>query len=379
MPVGFGQTSITRISVDKNAPTPALIDDYTLANLLSYRTKTLWHLILHRNTLYKSWVIPKAHNKSRLIHAPQGSMKRALKNLNKRLLNPLQEPLGEHVAAYRVQHSIKTAVERHIRPCPLCDTAEKGMSPKKHGCPKYGTLIKLDLKDFFHSTKKSWVRNCFKDLGYTHYVSDLLSNLTTVSIGAEGTRKKDVIPQGSPASGAICNLVADHRLDGAINGYLEGLNAANALQAPWDWRYTRYSDDLIITCGELLEPNVRKAVVSCLRMIIHECGYRVNPKKIRTPHSYFRKRILGIVINRKMNIAKEEYRKLRAIVHNCQKHGFNTQFERAGKKNAVALIDYLQGKIGFVQFVNPEKGDKLMASFKAAKAEWEAGMFYAKP
>ena len=81
MPVGFGQTSITRIRVEQKLPTPALLDDYTLATLLRYRAKTLWYLILHRNDLYKSWTIPKAHNKSRVIHAPQGSMKRALKNL----------------------------------------------------------------------------------------------------------------------------------------------------------------------------------------------------------------------------------------------------------------------------------------------------------
>jgi RNA-directed DNA polymerase len=357
MPVGFGQTSITQIEIPDFQPSPAVVDDYTLSTLLRYKTRTLWHLILHRNELYKSWVIPKAHNKSRLIHAPQGNMKLALRNLNRHMLNPLQEPLGEHVSAYRKERSIKTAVMQHIRACPIC--------------PKYGTFIKIDLKDFFHSTKKSWVRDCFKKLGYTHYVSDLISNLTTVSLGPEGTRKKDVIPQGSPASGAICNLVADQRLDGDINSYLAELNQAGHLQAPWDWRYSRYSDDLIFTCGELLSKEAKSEVVSRLRYIIHSCGYRVNPKKIRTPHSYFRKKVLGIVINRKPNIPKEDYRKLRAIVHNCNTRGFDTQYEKAGKKNVAALMDYLQGKIGFVQFVNPEKGAKLMLEFQTAKANWE--------
>jgi hypothetical protein len=298
-------------------------------------------------------------------------MKIALKHLNRSLLNPLQEPLGDHVAAYRKQRSIKTAVMQHIRACPICDGLPKETSPKKHGCPKYGTFIKIDLKDFFHSTKKSWVRNCFKNLGYSHYVSDLLANLTTVSIGPDGTRKKDVVPQGSPASGAVCNLVADQRLDGAIKSYLSELNGLRRLQAPWDWRYTRYSDDLIITCGELLPAEDRAPIVKRLRKIIHECGYRVNAKKIRTPHSYFRKRVLGIVINRKMNIPKEEYRKLRAILCNSRKHGLHSQFKKAGKKTPIALMDYLQGKIGFVQFVNPEKGNKLMAEFQEAKPLWE--------
>lgn len=372
MPSGFSRSSLTRLTLPDRFSGPALIDDYTLASLMRYRTKTLWYLLLNRNDMYTSWLIPKAHNKSRLIHAPQKTMKIALRNLNRYLLNPLQEPLGDHVAAYRKQRSIKTAVEQHIRPCPICDTAAAAETPKKHDCPKYGTLVKIDLKDFFHSTKKSWVRRCFKNLGYTHYVSDLIANLTTVSMGEAGTRKKDVVPQGSPASGAICNLVANQRLDHVIQDYLKELNTAGGLQSPWEWRYTRYSDDIILTCGKLVPRDVRNTIVRKLRELIRTCGYRVNPKKVKTPHSYYRKRVLGIVINRKMNVPKEEYKKLRAIVHNCAVHGFESQCKKAGKQSPQALMSYLRGRIGFVQFVNPEKGFKLMTDFEKAMERWVA-------
>jgi len=371
MPCGFSRSAVVRIEAPETFNGPGIIDDFTLASVVKYKTKTLWHLILHRNSLYKTWLIPKAHKKSRLIHAPQKTMKIALRNLNRRLLNPLQEPLGDHVVAYRKHRSIRAAVAQHIRPCPICDSAPAAESPKRHDCPKYGTLIKVDLKDFFHTTKKSWVRKCFRSLGYSHYVSDLIANLTTVSIGIDGTRKKDVVPQGSPASGAICNLVANQRLDHVLQRYLEGLNQQHGLRPPWNWVYTRYSDDLIITCGKLIPREERQEMVRTLRHLIKESGYRVNAKKIKTPHSYFRKRVLGVVINRKMNIPKEEYRKLRAIVHNCKEHGFDSQYKKAGKKNAQALIDYLQGKIGYVQFINPEKGAKLMSTFLEAK-EWAA-------
>ena len=98
----------------------------------------------------------------------------------------------------------------------------------------------------------------------------------------------------------------------------------------------------------------------------------MNPKKVKAPHSYFRKRILGIVINRKMNLPKEEYRKMRAIVHNCKKHGFDSQYKKAGKKSAAQLVDYLQGKLGYMEFICPEKGGKLMAAFQEARMEWAA-------
>lgn len=370
MPYGFSQNSLTRLDISLNPAGPGVIDDYTLATLLKFRTKTLWYLILNRQDLYRVRTIPKAHHKVRVIHAPQKTLKYALKNLNRNLLNPLQEPLGDHVAAYRKYRSIKTAVEQHVRPCSLCDTAGNAKTPKRHACPKYGTLIKIDLKDFFHSTKKTWVRKCFKKLGYSHYVSDLIANLTTVSIAKKGERAKDIVPQGSPASGAICNLVANQRMDHKIQHFLEDLNRTGGLQPPWDWRYTRYSDDLILSCGKMISPEERKEIVRNLKQLIHTCGYRVNSKKIRTPHSYYRKRVLGIVINRKMNIPKEEYRNLRALVHNCQTAGFNSQYKRAGKKGPEALRDYIRGRIGFVTFVNPEKGTRLMTSFKQAEEKW---------
>ena len=371
MPVGFKQTSITQIDIPDKLPNIPILDDYTLASLLGSRTKTLWYHILYRNDLYKVFTIPKANGGARLIHAPQNSIKRMLKKLNARLLNPLQEDLGKHVAAYRKQHSIRDAVAQHIRPCPICDSLPINITPKKHDCPKYGTLIKIDLKDFFHSTHKSWVCRYFSDTGYTPQVSDLLSNLTTVSVGPEGTRKKDVVPQGSPTSGAICNLVANQRLDRSIQGYLRVLNVPGKYDPPWDWRYMRYSDDLIITCGHLIPREERNRIVNKLRYVIHDCGYRVNPKKVRATHSFYRKRVLGVVINKKMNIPREDYRKLRAIVHNCNTYGFDTQYEKAGKKNAGELMSYLQGRIGYVQFINPQKGDQLMSTFLTAKTKWE--------
>lgn len=374
MPNGFSKTEIVEIDVSVAHPptAPLVIDDYTLSKVLKYRTKMLWYFILNRDSLYKTWRIPKAHKKTRIIHEPQKQMKIALRNLNRRLLNPLQEPLGEHVAAYRKAHSIKMAVAQHVRPCPVCDALPAGQSPKKHDCPKYGTFIKIDLKDFFHSTKKSWVRKCFRHLGYSHYVSDLIANLTTINLGRDGERRKDGVPQGSPASGAVCNLVANDRLDPAIQAFLAGQNAAENLTAPWEWRYTRYSDDLIITCGKLLPKAHRVAIVKGLKNAIRDCGYRVNPKKVKAPHSYFRKRILGVVINRKINLPKEEYRKMRALVHNCKKHGFDSQYKKAGKKNAAHLVDYLQGKLGYMEFICPEKGGRLMAEFQEARMEWAA-------
>ena len=72
------------------------------------------------------------------------------------------------------------------------------------------------------------VRHYFTSIGYNHDVAGLLANLLTVTDFPNPNYKQQVkkappgtwvpevfsgVPQGSPASGAICNLVADMLID----------------------------------------------------------------------------------------------------------------------------------------------------------------------
>jgi hypothetical protein len=66
------------------------------------------------------------------------------------------------------------------------------------------------------------------------------------------------------------------------------------------------------------------------------------------------------------NIGKEEYLRLRAIIHNCLVQGFDTQFQRAGKENVAQLQDYLQGKANYIKQINPEKGARLLHELNVA-------------
>jgi hypothetical protein len=303
----------------------------------------------------------------RIIHAPNAMMKILLRRINDRFLSPMHLQLGPHVTAYRKGQSVTDAVKQHIPACPSCDAAPKGVTLKKHPCPRRGVYIKLDLRDFFHRTRRAWIRNYFKSLGYSHTVAGILSGLLVVQGQTRQNRNPHPItPQGSPASGTICNLVAAQRLDPMLLTYLEGLNARYGLNDDWRWVYSRYSDDLVFTCGVNPPKHECVNILRDIKQIITEAGYAVNHKKTKVTGGYHHKNMLGIVFNDKANYARKEYLQLRAIIHNCKTYGFTSQVQQANQCSAEALMEWLRGKINWVTQINPEKGQALLQDLQVA-------------
>jgi RNA-directed DNA polymerase len=66
------------------------------------------------------------------------------------------------------------------------------------------------------------------------------------------------------------------------------------------------------------------------------------------------------VINQKINIARNEYDQLKAILHNCLRHGPDDQ-NRAGVADFRAHLD---GKIAHARRLNPERGERLRRLFE---------------
>lgn len=391
MSVGFNQTTIELIELPSLPDeVPYVFDDCSLAFSLGFRNKVMWYILENKKAMYTVHRIPKKKRGHRIIHAPQDMMKLLLRQLHVRYLVPLQDQLGQHVTAYRKGLSCRHAVEQHVPPCVICDAAGD-KTPKSHECPRKGLYVHMDLKDFFPSTSRAMIRNYFKQIGYNHDVSSLLANLLTVSDfpNPKYRRKKKLpkgawvpeffsgVPQGSPASGAICNLVADWRIDFKIMEYLSDLNDKYNLEGVSRWVYTRYCDDLSFTCGRTFTKEETQQFINDIKSIVHNAGYRVNPDKTRIAHGYYGRRLLGTVFNQKPNIPDEEYRRVRAITHNCLVHGFESQAARAKQPNGGALFSWLRGKINYMAQINPHKGEKLMTEFTAAVEKHGEGGVYA--
>ena len=356
---------------------PYAVDDFSLAMQIGFRNKILWWVLNDIPAQYKVFRIPKKRpGEFRYIHSPSEAMKKMSQRLNERFLNPLQEDLGPHVTAYRPGLGIVDAVNQHVRKCPTCDEATQGITPKAHECPRRGVYIHMDIENFFTRTTRAWIRNYFKGIGYSHMVAGYLASLMTVpnipNPGYSKARKVPEtvagVPQGAPTSGGICNLVANDKIDVPVLDYIKQLNSRDRLSGEWEWRYSRYSDDLTFTCGWDYPQEDCMRIVKDLTEIIQKSHYRVNRKKTRVVRNYARKKMLGVVFNQKPNFPKREYRLLRAITHNCLKRGFEAEFAKAKQENAPAMVTWLRGKINWVNQINPQRGRRLLEVFNLAVA-----------
>ena len=326
-------------------------------------------------TRYRIFKIPKKSGGERVIHAPTDLVKGLHQSINHNFLKPMQDILGDHVTAYRDGRSIKDAVSRHIADCPTCTEYESlGKTAPKHACPRYGAYIQLDLQDFFSTTSRARVRNYFRGTGYSKDVAGLLAGIFVVEgipnekyrPGTNDRKEFCGVPQGSPTAGAICNLVASEIIDKPILEYLEKENEKYNLVGAYKWVYSRYADDLALTCGRDFPIGEKLRITRDIGNIVHTAGYRVNKKKTRVHSSWYRKQMLGLVFNQKPNIAREEYLKVKATVHNCFVHGVESQRDTVKFPTRGAFISYLRGKVAYYTQIMPQKGAKLASELKLA-------------
>ncbi len=278
--------------------------------------------------LYQVFHIPKrSKDKLRAIQNPVARLKNVQKVLLSTFLNKI--PLGTHVGAYVPGRSCAETALQHIG---------------------RGLIISLDIRDFFPSVKQAMIRSVFRKLGYNHFVASLMSGLVVY---------RNFLPQGAPTSGFIANLVADRTFDREI---------IDALKAMDDrWVYTRYSDDVDISHPQM-QPDVAVAVViETVRRRMNAAGFHLNEEKTKVEPYWKRQKVLGMVVNKKLNIPRLEYARLRCLIHNCMVYGFDSQYKRAGQKNAAALEMHIQGKLNYINQIDKEKARRLATKFELAK------------
>lgn len=356
----YESNTLERIEIQspKNSEVPFIIDDWTLAFRLGFTGKTLWYVIKHRRQMYREFMIKKKSGGLRRTFDPQDLMRIFQTQMRSRVLLPLCNKLGEHVSAYQVGKSTVDAARQHLRPCATCDeTTKPGTSPVKHACPRQGVKFKLDLKDFFLSTRRSWIRQYFHEVvGYNHYASSLLGQLLTTDYTDELRRNRTGVPPGALTAGDICNLVADWKIDGPLMKALPG------------WKYTRYADDLYFSHDQKLSTDEVNAAIKTAGDIIAASGYRVNWKKLSVQYWSKPQRFLGININRKLNVPLPEYKRMRRILHHAKRWGFESQISFAKKDNLSELHAWINGKINYFTQFAPEKAATLKQMYADAKA-----------
>jgi hypothetical protein len=217
----------------------------------------------------------------------------------------------------------------------------------------------FDLTQFFPSIGLPRVHGIFRSLGYPWAVARCLAGLCTTVAPASILRdlpdkaartlhSVPHLPQGAPTSPALANLLA-FTLDRRLHGLARSAGA----------NYTRYADDLAFS-GNTNFANGLGRFRKSVQTILNEEGFLLNPAKTRTMPRHTRQRITGITVNEHCNVGRAEFDKLKATLYNCTRTGPAVQ-------NHAQITDFrahLDGRISWVEQINPPRGVKLREIFE---------------
>ena len=289
---------------------------------------------------YHYRVMEKRSGSVRLIEAPKPRMK----DLQRQILRWILEKIPEH-----------PAVHGFVR----------GRSIKTFAAPHVGRsiVLRMDVQEFFPTIGGVRIQNVFRTLGYPEAVADLLGGICTsatprdvwrdvgseieVACLSEASRMyaRPHLPQGAPTSPALANLCF-YRIDCRLSGLAKSTGAS----------YTRYADDLAFS-GDEEFAKCAERFASHVAAVLLEEGFRVHHRKTRLMRQGVQQHLAGLVTNQKINVARRDFDQLKALLTNCARHGAESQ-NRDGRPN---FREYLQGRVGFVEMVNPQKGRRLRA------------------
>lgn len=213
-----------------------------------------------------------------------------------------------------------------------------------------GTVINIDLKDFFPSINFGRVRGLFKS--YPFNFDDTIS--TTL---AQICCYKNILPQGAPTSPIISNFIC-RKLDNKILD----------LSRKGRFEYTRYADDITFSTNKFPIPKEigdvfeNKLFISeDLSKVINDNGFQINSEKTRFAYKQNRQEVTGLIVNKFPNVKRNYIRHVRAMLHAWEKFGIyeaaREHFEKfncKNKKSTYVELSYqyeLIGKIGYIGLI----------------------------
>ncbi|MBW4622914.1 MAG: reverse transcriptase family protein [Cyanosarcina radialis HA8281-LM2] len=291
-------------------------------------------------TNYHRFQILKKPGESRAISAPMSDLKVAQKWISTRILEKIQVHDAAH--GFRRNRSIVTNAKPHV---------------------SADIIVKIDLQDFFRSISYQRVKKLFLDVDYSETAARIFGLICTVNeteeIEIDGkinykTIGKRHLPQGSPASPAISNIIC-YDLDRRLSQVAQELGFC----------YTRYADDLTFSGSRDVKSKISK-LISETRTLIESEGFTINPNKTQILGTSVQQKVTGVVINKKLNVAKKTLKAFRATLYQIEREGL------AGKRwgNSTDIMAAITGFANYVAMVNPNKGVELLTSIKRIEQKY---------
>jgi RNA-directed DNA polymerase len=309
-----------------------------LANLLRFKLPAFAYILFQQRTAprYRIFQIPKRNGGTRTITAPD----RALKLLQRRLSDLLQDCAAEindtKKRKDKIAHGFKRA--RSIV-----------SNARQHRNRRY--VFNVDLEDFFPSINFGRVR------GYFMRDASFGLHRDTATLIAQIACHQNALPQGSPCSPVISNLIA-HVLD------IHLVRLASKVGCT----YSRYADDLTFSTNkktfplEIAKPSQTAPHLwvpgSELQRLVTHCRFQINPAKTRMQYRTSRQEVTGLVVNQRINVRPEYRHAVRAMVHSLFTKGTFEVWASSKTPGPVTFVkrqgttNQLHGMLGFIDHID---------------------------
>ncbi len=255
---------------------PVLENAAQIAAAMGISVRQLRFLAFERKTStichYIRFKIPKKTGGSRCISAPRPKLKEAQRWILVNILNKLE--LHDAAHGFRRDRSIVSNAQPHVG---------------------QDVIINFDLQDFFPSISYRRVKGLFQSLGYSEAAATIFGLLCTEleveEVELDGKTYYVAIgdrhlPQGSPASPAITNLLC-RRLDRRLTALAENLG----------FTYTRYADDLTFSATGSNLRHICNVLKRTEDIVTHE-GLTINQQKTRIIRNSRQQEVTGVVVNK---------------------------------------------------------------------------------
>ncbi|UDF21169.1 reverse transcriptase family protein [Rhodococcus qingshengii] len=266
----------------------------------------------------------------------------------------------------RLREIQRKILRRILDQVPAHDAAHgfvRGRSPLTFAAPHAQSeiVIGVDLMQFFPSITGNRVHAVFAALGYPPAVAGVLTGLCTVATPADTLRglpyaqasqlRTAHLPQGAPTSPALANLVA------------RTFDIRSSALAQVNWlAYTRYADDLAFSGIEIADVGT---LLWTINQIAQDEGFDVHPRKIKVMRPHRRQHLTGLVINDQPSYPRDDYDRLRALLHNAASTSAQEQ-NRDGVENFRA---HIYGRIAHIGETSTTRRRTLLRL--AERVDWD--------
>ncbi len=269
-----------------------------MAALLGYHPSGLSYLLykLPPDQKYTTFTISKKAGGERQIDAPVPKIKR----LQKKLAGVLYDCAAEIEAGSERKNKLSHAFRKSYSVL---------SNAKAHRNRRY--VLNLDLRDFFPTLNFGRVR------GFFLKNKDFLLSQKAATIIAQIACHNEALPQGSPCSPIISELLT-HFLDIRLA----------SLAKKHRCTYSRYADDLTFSTNQkdfptaiAVQTETGWAPGDALKHKIESASFVINDTKTRMQLRARRQTVTGLVVNEKVNVKNDYYKRARAMAHTLFKTG----------------------------------------------------------